>query len=75
MVFCLDPVTGKYSPLEIIAKREDFPAGVAKRPDLVDVIFSGGIRRLDDGMARLYAGLSDAEAGYVDIPDPFLPFE
>ena len=42
---------------------------------LEDVIFSGGIHRLEDGKARLFAGLSDAEAGFLDIPDPFLQYE
>ena len=75
MVFCVDPVAGKATPPQIIAQRKDFPEGPAKRPDLVDVIFSGGIRRNSDGTATLYAGLSDAEAGWVVIPDPFAVFE
>ena len=75
MAFAIDLETGDSTEPEVIATRSDFPPGVAKRPDLVDVIFSGGIRRLDNGRAKLYAGLSDAEAGYVEIPDPFLQHE
>ena len=48
--------------------------GESKRPDLQDVIFSGGLLRLGHGRARLFAGLSDAEAGSLDLPDPFLKF-
>ncbi len=72
MAFSFDPSTGECSPHQIIAKREDFPPGDSKRPDLVDVIFSGGLIRHDDGRATLYAGLSDAEAGWVEISDPFV---
>jgi hypothetical protein len=75
MVFCVDPATGTATTPHIIAQRKDFPAGDAKRPDLVDVIFSGGLHRNGDGTATLYAGLSDAEAGWLVIKDPFLAFE
>jgi len=71
MVFCVDPRTGRATSPEIIASRSDFPDGPAKRPDLVDVMFSGGLVRHGNGTATLYAGLSDAEAGQVLLPDPF----
>ncbi|MGA9175214.1 MAG: DUF1861 family protein [Thermoactinomyces sp.] len=75
MVFALDPVTGDHSEIRVIARRADFLDGPAKRPDLVDVVFSGGLVRKDDGTADLYAGISDAEAQRITIPDPFRPFE
>jgi hypothetical protein len=75
MVFCLDPRNGRAMPPEIIASRSDFSDGPAKRPDLVDVMFSGGLVRHGNGTATLYAGLSDAEAGCVLLPDPFAKFE
>ncbi len=75
MVFCVNPRTGEASPPEIIASRADFPPGPAKRHDLVDVMFSGGLVRQGDGNATLYAGLSDAEAGCVRLPDPFAQYE
>ena len=75
MVFCIDPRNGKATSLEIIASRSDFPDGPAKRPDLVDVMFSGGLVRQANGTATLYAGLSDAEAGCVLLPDPFAKCE
>jgi hypothetical protein len=71
MAFTFDPLTKKAGPMGIIASRSDFPSGESKRPDLQDVIFSGGLLRLEDGTAWLYAGLSDAEAGRVLIADPF----
>ena len=74
MVFCIDLETGQSTETEIIAERSDFPPGESKRPDLQDVIFSGGLLRLGHGRARLFAGLSDAEAGSLDLPDPFLKF-
>ena len=75
MVFALDPQTGWTSPIEIIATRSEFPPGPSKRPDLVDVVFSGGLIRHGDGTATLYAGLSDAAAGWLRITDPFAELE
>lgn len=75
MSFVLDPVKKTTSPVRIIARRSCFPAGAAKRPDLADVVFSGGLIRDGGGRATLYAGLSDAEAGWLKIPDPFADFE
>lgn len=75
MIFVLDPKTGAYSDMKIIAERNNFAEGPAKRPDLVDVVFSGGLVRKEDGTADLYAGISDAGAQKVMIPDPFIPFE
>lgn len=75
MVFSLDPETGERTSPRIIAARKYFPEGAPKRPDLVDVIFSGGLQRQADGTATLYAGISDAEAARIDMPDPFLEYE
>lgn len=71
MAFSFNPETGEHTPCKIIGRRNDFPAGDSKRPDLIDVIFAGGLIREPGKSARLYAGLSDAEAGWVDIEDPF----
>jgi hypothetical protein len=75
MVFAVDPAAGVATPPRIIADRSLFPAGPAKRPDLADVIFSGGLTRHWDGTATLFAGVGDAEAAYLRIPDPFVEFE
>ncbi|WP_020621179.1 DUF1861 family protein [Paenibacillus daejeonensis] len=75
MVFAVEPGTGINTPMEIIAERQDFQPGPTKRPDLVDVVFSGGLKRRGDGTAELYAGTSDAEAQVLRIPDPFLKYE
>ncbi|MFC5404637.1 DUF1861 family protein [Cohnella soli] len=75
MVFVFNPEDGRYTPIKLIAVRSMFPDGSAKRPDLEDVIFSGGLIRNGDGTASLYAGVSDAEAHVIDIPDPFLEYE
>lgn len=45
MVFSLNPDTFETTPVKIIAARSDFPVGPGKRPDLQDVIFSGGLVR------------------------------
>ncbi|WNB92632.1 DUF1861 family protein [Bacillus sp. NEB1478] len=75
MVFLLNPETGEHSEIQLIAIRGDFLQGVSKRPDLVDVVFSGGLVRKEDGTADFYAGISDAEAHRITISDPFNQFE
>lgn len=69
--FCLDPLTGRHTPMKLIAVRDNFAPGPAKRPDLTDVIFSGGLERIGDGKAVLYCGVSDAEGHRIEIEDPF----
>ncbi|WP_058303009.1 DUF1861 family protein [Gorillibacterium timonense] len=75
MTFAFDPATRNRTPMKIIAERADLPAGPAKRPDLADILFSGGLIRHEDGTADLYVGISDAEAGVIRLPDPFLEYE
>ena len=61
----------KLEEMKIIAVRDDFPPGEAKREDLTDVLFSGGLVQLGSGEVELYVGVSDAEAHKIRIPDPF----
>lgn len=75
MVFALNPETGEHTEIQLIAIRDDFLAGESKRPDLVDVVFSGGLVRKEDGTADFYAGISDAEAHKITVKDPFDQFE
>ncbi|SES68399.1 DUF1861 family protein [Anaerobranca gottschalkii] len=75
MTFAFNPINGEITKMKIIATRSDFADGEYKRPDLKDVIFSGGILRKDNGKAELYCGVSDAEAHKVMIEDPFLEYE
>ena len=74
MAFEVDPDTSISSPFRIIASRENFPKDPAKRsPKLDDVIFPGGVILNRGGhSATLYAGLSDAKAGRITIPYPFI---
>lgn len=58
------------SKSKIIAERLDFLPGPTKRPDLKDVVFSGGLV-LSNKTATLYAGLSDASAQKIKIKHPF----
>jgi hypothetical protein len=74
MVFTLDPQTGNYTPVEIIATRADFIDGPAKRPDLKDIVFSGGGIR-GNSQFVLYAGTSDTEAQRMVIEDPFEKYD
>ncbi|MDI3270599.1 MAG: DUF1861 family protein [Bacillota bacterium] len=72
MAFRFDPGTLAWEDLRIIAERQDFLPGPAKRKELRNVVFPGGLIRHGDGTAHLYAGVSDAEAQRLLIPDPFL---
>ena len=75
MTFAINPTTRKRTAMKIICERSDFAPGATKRPDLVDVVFVGGLVRLNHGKAMLYTGLSDAEAHYALIDDPFIEYE
>lgn len=71
MSFTYDPKTHFASPIEIIATKENFPAGKVKMSKTEDIIFPSGLELFDNDTAKLYAGLSDAEAGRIPIPYPF----
>jgi len=75
MTFAFDVETGQTSPMKIIAIRNNFGEAAYKRKDLIDVIFSGGILRQEEGKAELYCGISDAESHKIIIDDPFLQYE
>jgi len=75
MTFAINPYSYERTAMKIIATRAMFLAGPTKRDDLIDVLFSGGIIRLEDGQATLYTGVSDAEAHYIHIVDPFIEYE
>lgn len=70
VAFVFDPATRQWRDYRIIAARDQFGPGPAKRADLVDVVFSSGIECLGS-VTRLYAGTSDAEAQWVEIAYPF----
>lgn len=71
MTFVLKPSTRTVAQVKILATRADFLPGAAKRSDLEDVVFSGGLLRHGQGSATLYAGIGDAEAQALTLPDPF----
>ena len=72
MTFVLDPQTLAHTPVRLLARRADLYAGPeAKRPDLVDVLFTGGLVRHGDGSATLYTGVSDCMAFRAEVDDPF----
>ena len=76
MSFVLDPETGEHTAPRIVACRSDLTTDApSKRPDLVDVLFTGGILRRKNGRATLYTGVSDCEAWCADIDDPFAEWD
>lgn len=68
--FIFDPALHVWRDYRIIAARNQFAPGPAKRADLIDVVFSSGIEQVG-GTTRLYAGTSDAEAQWIEITYPF----
>lgn len=70
MSFVLDIASGSMKEAKIIAERKDFKAGPTKRPDLADVVFSGGLI-FSEQETILYAGISDAQAQKITIQNPF----
>lgn len=70
MTFNLNINSLEIKEQKLIAIRNDFKQGKAKRPDLEDVVFSGGLV-IDGDKATLYAGISDAQAQYIVIDNPF----
>ncbi|VAV97742.1 FIG01220588: hypothetical protein [hydrothermal vent metagenome] len=68
--FIFNPVRKQFRNYQIIASRDQFEDGPAKRKELSNVIFSSGLVRTG-GRAILYAGVSDAEAHRIEIDDPF----
>lgn len=75
VTFCFDPnnplIHNDWRRPKILAKRSDFAKTEPKEPRLEDVVFPGGIQELDSTTVRLYAGISDAFVGAIDIPHPF----
>ncbi len=55
----------------IIATRSCFEDGPSKTDGLKDVVFPGYLQHIDGYKYRLWAGLSDARIGCVELEDPF----
>ena len=76
MVFTIDLAAGRVSPMHILFERADLPEGTrgpAKRDDLRDVLFSGGlVRGGPDGTATVWVGAGDKVVRAVRIDDPFV---
>lgn len=66
----LDSSIPKITP-KIIAVRSCFEAGPAKTPQHADIVFPGHLEQLDYERYHLWAGLSDARIGRLEITDPF----
>jgi hypothetical protein len=74
VAFEIDLERGRVTEPVILAERRDLPGGLrgaSKRPDLRDVLFSGGLEPAAGGRATLYLGAGDAEVYQLDIADPF----
>lgn len=74
ITFIFNPETMKFSDMKIIATRKKIPKSHAKRPDLYNVIFPGGLIR-EGYKSKLYVGVADAEAFKLILDDPFKEIE
>jgi len=68
--FIFDPVRKKFRAYRIISCRNQFDDGPAKRKNLTDVIFPSGLIYHRD-KTLLYAGVSDVEAHWIEVENPF----
>lgn len=73
--FTIDLKAGEVSPMKVLLERGDLEKtrrpDSALKPDLWDVLFSGGITLHDDGTATLWVGAGDKEVWTARIPNPF----
>ncbi|MFD3247754.1 DUF1861 family protein [Rahnella aquatilis] len=69
--FIFNCQTYRCTAMKIIAERKQFKPGAAKRADLEDVIFPGGLCITESSAPRLYCGTSDCEAQWIEINHPF----
>lgn len=67
--FHFDVLNQRSSPMAIIAERNDFLPGEAKRCDLSDVIFPGGMLRINDHESILFCGTSDCEVQWLSLKE------
>lgn len=74
VAYIFDPERREMIDTKIIATRKSYPSGAAKRPNLEDCAFPGGIVMREDKKADLYSGIGDCEVGRVTVPYPFEGF-
>ncbi len=74
VAFVFDPVRHSVLDVRIIGTRPCYPAGPAKKPELVDCAFTAGLVPRADGKLDLYSGIGDCQVGRIVIDDPFAGF-
>jgi|GEM_PF-225232 len=77
IAFAYDPVTGHVTAPEVIAETKDLGRifVLPKKPDLDDVLFSGGVERLSNGKMILTVGVKDTAAARITLDDIFAKWE
>lgn len=71
IAFVLEPGVHEALDVHIVGTRSCYPAGPAKKPELVDCAFTSGIVMRDDGNVDLYSGIGDTQEGRIVVPYPF----
>lgn len=74
MAFTINVRTGEVSQPKVLFERADLKEHgelVAKKPDLKDVLFTGGMKKNKDGTVTVYVGVGDVRVAKKRIADPF----
>lgn len=67
MSYIHDPFTNSHTAPKILLSRSMLPPGDFKRPELTDVLFTGGIADITGEKTYLYTGVSDCETWCVEL--------
>ncbi|MDI3269224.1 MAG: DUF1861 family protein [Bacillota bacterium] len=71
MAFVFDPKDLSHDEAVLLGERQTFLPGPSKHRGVRDVVFPGGLHRIPGEQAVLYAGISDAGAQRLWLPDIF----
>lgn len=69
--FVFDPETRVIEDEKVIGTKSCYPPCPAKKPFLIDCVFTAGIEMRADGKCDLYSGIGDVGAGRITIDYPF----
>lgn len=69
--FVFDPIHHSIEEGKVIGTKSCYPSCPAKKPFLVDCVFTSGIVMRADGKCDLYSGVADVGEGRITIDYPF----
>lgn len=69
--FVFDPETREVLDRKVIGTKSCYPACPAKKPFLIDCVFTSGMELRPDGKIDLYSGIADVGEGRITVDYPF----